>query len=89
MMRMKMNLSSVFSARNITLIVFILVVLFLGATFQVHVGPESFEELMKNEEEEESFEDLEEEEPFVEGKTRGGGVRANQSSKKKNKKKRN
>jgi hypothetical protein len=37
-----MNVSSIFSARNISLLVFILVVLFLGATFDVKVGPESF-----------------------------------------------
>ena len=55
-----MNMSGVFSARNVTLIVFILVVLFLGATFQVHVGPESFEELMKEEKDKkESVEGLE------------------------------
>ena len=35
--------SSILSARNVTLFVFILVVLFLGATFNVQVGPESFE----------------------------------------------
>ena len=64
---MKMNMSGVFSARNVTLIVFILVVLFLGATFQVHVGPESFEELMKEEEKDkkESVEGLENNEPLV------------------------
>ncbi len=40
-----MNISSIFSARNVTLLVFILVVLFLGATFDVQVGPgaESFD----------------------------------------------
>jgi hypothetical protein len=38
-----MNISSIFSARNVSLLVFILVVLFLGATFDVKVGPESFE----------------------------------------------
>ena len=40
-----MNISSIFSARNVSLLVFILVVLFLGATFDVKVGPESFGEL--------------------------------------------
>ncbi len=35
-----MNISSIFSARNLTLLLFILVVLFLGATF--NVGPETF-----------------------------------------------
>ena len=74
-----MNFSSVFSARNITLIVFILVVLFLGATFQVHVGPESFEELMKNEEEE-SFEELEDE-PFVEGAFKSKKTKKNKKKK--------
>ena len=34
---------NVFSARNVTLFVFILVVLFLGATFSVRLGPESFD----------------------------------------------
>ena len=38
-----MNISSIFSPRNVTLLVFILVVLFLGATFDMKVGPESFE----------------------------------------------
>jgi len=37
-----MNISSIFSARNISLLVFILVVLFVGAAFDVKVGPESF-----------------------------------------------
>lgn len=46
-MKMNMNISNVFSARNVTLFVFILFVLFLGATFNVQVGPESFEELQK------------------------------------------
>ena len=36
--------SSILSPRNVTLFVFILVVLFLGATFDVQVGPESFVE---------------------------------------------
>ena len=39
-----MNISSIFSARNVTLLVFILVVLFLGATFDVKLGPEAFAE---------------------------------------------
>lgn len=39
-----MRLSSIFSARNITLFVFILVVLLLGTMFNVHVGHESFQE---------------------------------------------
>jgi len=37
-----LSLSSILSPRAVTLLVFILVVLFLGATFNVHVGPESF-----------------------------------------------
>jgi hypothetical protein len=40
-----MNISSIFSARSISLLVFILVVLFLGAAFDVKVGPESFDGL--------------------------------------------
>ena len=36
------SLLSILSPRNVTLFVFILVVLFLGATFNVQVGPESF-----------------------------------------------
>jgi hypothetical protein len=40
-----MDISSIFSARNVTLLVFILVVLFLGATFDVKVGPESFHDV--------------------------------------------
>lgn len=39
-----LSLSSILSPRAITLLVFILVVLFLGATFNVQVGPESFVE---------------------------------------------
>jgi hypothetical protein len=39
-----MQNSNIFSARNVTLFVFILVVLFLGATFDVKLGPESFSE---------------------------------------------
>ena len=35
-----MKLSSIFSTRNVTLVVFILVVLFLGTAFSVKVGPE-------------------------------------------------
>jgi len=38
-----MNISSIFSARNVSLVVFILVVLFLGATFDLKVGSEPFE----------------------------------------------
>ena len=38
-----MNISNILSARNVTLFVFILVVLFLGATFDVKVGHESFD----------------------------------------------
>ena len=38
------SLSTILSPRAITLLVFILVVLFLGATFNVQVGPESFVE---------------------------------------------
>ena len=38
-----LSLSSILSPRAVTLLVFILVVLFLGATFNVQVGPESFE----------------------------------------------
>ena len=45
-----MNILSIFSARNVTLLVFILVVLFLGATFDVKVGPESFENAIDKEE---------------------------------------
>ena len=37
-----MNVSNIFSARNITLFVFILIVLFLGATFDVQIKSESF-----------------------------------------------
>jgi len=37
-----MNISNILSPRNVTLFVFILVVLFLGATFDVKVGHESF-----------------------------------------------
>ena len=37
-----MQNSNIFSARNVTLFVFILVVLFLGATFDVKLGPEAF-----------------------------------------------
>lgn len=40
-----MNITSVFSARNLTLFAFILVVLFLGATFDTRVGHESFTEV--------------------------------------------
>ena len=44
-----MNISSIFSGRNVTLLLFILVVLFLGSTFDVHVGPETFvEDSIKN-----------------------------------------
>jgi hypothetical protein len=45
-----MDISSIFSARNATLLVFILVVLFLGAAFDVQVGPraESFADSMKS-----------------------------------------
>ncbi len=46
-------MDSIFSARNVTLFVFILVVLFLGATFSVRLGPESFDGAMSFEEEEE------------------------------------
>lgn len=35
-----MKLLSIFSARNVTLVVFILVVLVLGTIFNTHVGPE-------------------------------------------------
>lgn len=42
-----LSLSSILSPRAVTLLVFILVVLFLGATFNVHVGPESFIDLSK------------------------------------------
>ena len=41
---MSPSLFSILSPRSITLFVFILVVLFLGATFNVQVGPESFVE---------------------------------------------
>jgi hypothetical protein len=41
---MSYPLFGILSPRNVTLFVFILVVLFLGATFNVHVGPESFVE---------------------------------------------
>jgi len=37
---MQMKLLSIFSARNVTLVVFILVVLVLGTIFNTHVGPE-------------------------------------------------
>ena len=42
------SLSSILSPRNVTLFVFILVVLFLGATFNVQVGPESFVDVAKS-----------------------------------------
>ena len=35
--------TTIFSNRNISLMLFILIVLFLGASFNVHVGPEHFE----------------------------------------------
>jgi predicted RND superfamily exporter protein len=35
-------MASVFSNRNIILVLFILVVLFLGAAFNVRLGPENF-----------------------------------------------
>lgn len=38
-----MNISSIFSARNVTLVVFILVVLVLGTVFNTRVGPEGFD----------------------------------------------
>ena len=41
---MSSPLFGILSPRNVSLFVFILVVLFLGATFNVHVGPESFAE---------------------------------------------
>ena len=37
-----MKISSIFSTRNVTLLAFILIVLFLGTAFNVKVGPESF-----------------------------------------------
>jgi len=37
-----MNISSIFSARNVTLVVFILVVLVLGTVFNTRVGPEGY-----------------------------------------------
>lgn len=42
-----MNIPSVFSARTISLFVFILVVLLLDALFDVTIKPESFEEMME------------------------------------------
>lgn len=39
---MSSPLFGILSARNVTLFVFILVVLFIGATFNVHLGPEPF-----------------------------------------------
>ena len=39
-----MNISNVFSTRNISLVVFILIVLFLGTMFNVQVSHESFVE---------------------------------------------
>ena len=41
-----MSVSSVFSARNITLFVVILVALLLGSMFNVQVGPESLENML-------------------------------------------
>jgi hypothetical protein len=41
---MSSSLFGILSPRNVTLFVFILVVLFLGATFDVQVGPEGFKE---------------------------------------------
>lgn len=40
---MQMKLPTIFSARNVTLVVFILVVLVLGTIFNTHVGPEGME----------------------------------------------
>ena len=37
-----MKISSILSTRNVTLLAFILIVLFLGTAFNVKVGPESF-----------------------------------------------
>ncbi len=46
-------MATIFSNRNISLLLFIIITLFLGASFNVHVGPESFE----NEEEGEEVEE--------------------------------
>lgn len=35
-------MATIFSNRNISLLLFIIIALFLGASFNVHVGPESF-----------------------------------------------
>jgi hypothetical protein len=44
-------MATIFSNRNISLLLFIIITLFLGAAFNVHVGPESFgEDYEKNEE---------------------------------------
>ena len=51
---MQMNLSSIFSARNVTLVVFILVVLVLGTVFDTRVGPEGMKEV-KDAKSKESF----------------------------------
>ena len=40
-----MRLSGIFSKRNVMLLVFILVVLFLGTAFNVKIGHESFVEV--------------------------------------------
>jgi hypothetical protein len=37
-------MATIFSNRNISLLLFIIIALFLGASFNVHVGPESFAE---------------------------------------------
>ena len=37
-------MATIFSNRNISLLLLIIIALFLGASFNVHVGPESFED---------------------------------------------
>ena len=49
-----MRLSGIFSKRNVMLLVFILVVLFLGTAFNVKIGHESFVEGATNRKEEEA-----------------------------------
>ena len=58
---MSSNLLSILSARNLSLFAFILVVLFLGATFNVHVGPESFEDAVAKKEVKEGAKPLQKE----------------------------
>ena len=49
-----MNISSIFSTRTLTLLIFIFVVLFVGATFDVRIGLESMETTTNSNEQGES-----------------------------------